>query len=161
MAAHSDIINASEANEELQTFLFYLDDNQEDFLDSLKKQGYQLNYSLNSLRELECYIKDKGEAIAWKNKAESAALLRLPVWSYVGETFRKNFGGHWVVSLDDPQNVNYGEWVIKGFDQVGVEFDPLGTMQSFLLRGKPSIRAMMEAHARPVRLDLSEFPEED
>ncbi|RZJ88707.1 MAG: hypothetical protein EOO60_10790 [Hymenobacter sp.] len=157
----SQLLDADAANEELQTFLFYLDDNQEAFRDSLAVQGYTLDYSLNTLPELERYIRDKGPQIAWQNKAESAAKLRLPVWSYIGETFRNVFGGGWRVSLDDPNSVNYGKWVLKGFDAVGVEFDPLRTMQAFLLRGKPPIRSMMEAHATPTPLDLSHLPTED
>ncbi|GEM_PF-824398 len=153
---------AATKKEELQTFLFYLDDNQEEFIDNLTAQGYNLDYSLDTLPELERYIQGKGEQIAWKNKAESAATLRLPIWSYIGETFRQTFGGGWLVSLDDSDSVNYGQWVIKGFDTVGVEFDPLGILQGYLLRGKPGALARaLEAHVNAIPLDLSHLPEED
>lgn len=74
----------------------------------------------------------------------------------------KAFGGEWVVSLDDPDGVNYGQWVIKGFDTVGVEFDPLGILQGYLLRGKPgALQLAVEAHVRVMPLDLSDLPEEE
>ena len=154
-------IDPEAANEELQQYLFHLADNQEEFTEKLQSSGYDLNYGLDNLPELERYIGDMGERIAWKNKAESAAILRLGVWSYIGETFRKNFGGGWVVSLDDPASINYGKWVISGFGKLGLEFDPLGTMISFLLRGKPSVRSMMESYVHIVPLDLSHLPEEE
>ena len=154
-------IDPEAANEELQQYLFHLADNQEEFVEKLQNSGFNLDYSLNSLPELERYIEEMGERIAWKNKAESAAFLRLGVWSYIGETFRKNFGGGWLVSLKDPDSVYYGKWVISGFSKLELEFDPLGTMLSFLLRGKPSIRSMMESHVHIVPLDLSHLSEED
>ena len=154
-------INPEAANEKLQQYLFHLADNQEDFVENLENSGYNVDYSLDSLAELERYIEGMGEQIAWKNKAETAAVLRLGVWSYIGETFRKNFGGGWLVSLNNPDSVYYGKWVISGFSELGLEFDPLGTMLSFLLRGKPSIRGMMESYVRIVPLDLSHLPEED
>lgn len=105
--------------------------------------------------------KEQGEQLAWKNKSEEAAKLRLPVWSYIGETFRKVTGGGWQVSVDDPTSVNYGKWVIAGFSRLGLEFDPFRTMQAYLLRGKPSLRSMMEAHIHVKPLDLSELPVEE
>jgi len=58
--------------------------------------------------------------------------------------------------------VNYGQWVIKGFDTVGVEFDPLGILQGYLLRGKPgALQLAVEAHVRVMPLDLSDLPEEE
>lgn len=154
-------IDPEAANEELQQYLFHLTDNQEEFINKLQSSGFNFDYSLDSLPELERYIGDMGERIAWKNKAESAAFLRLGVWSYIGETFRKNFGGGWLVSLSDTDSVYYGKWVISGFSELGLDFDPLGTMLSFLLRGKPSIRSMMESYVNIVPLDLSHLPEED
>lgn len=154
-------IDSEVANEELQQYLFHLADNQQEFIEKLHSNGYGLDYSLDNLIELERYVKDMGEQIAWKNKAESAAYLRLGVWSYIGETFRRNFGGGWLVSLHDSDSIYYGKWVISGFGKLGLEFDPIGTMISFLLRGKPSIRSMMESHVHIVPLDLTHLPEED
>lgn len=133
----------------------------EEFVDDGQQEGYAFDYSLDSLSELERFMQDEADAIAWANTEEDAIRTRMYVWVYIAETFRKNFGGNWLVSLDDPQSVTYGKWVIKGFDTVGVEFDPVRTMKAFLLRGKPHVRSMMEAHANPVPLDLSHLPEED
>ncbi|HEX8329677.1 MAG TPA: hypothetical protein VF629_19225 [Hymenobacter sp.] len=162
MATPKQLIDAEAANEELQLFLFHLADNQESFVARTRDEGYTLDYTLHSLGELERYIKDKGEQIAWRNTSEDAAALRLPVWSYLGETFRKVFGGGWNVSLDDPSSINYGKWVISGFDEAGVEFDPLRTMQGYLLRGQPgSLRRSLEVQVRFVPTDLSDLAEDD
>jgi hypothetical protein len=162
MATSKQLIDAEAANEELQMFLFHLADNQEFFIERVKEEGYTLDYSLNSLSELERYIRDKGEQIAWRNTSENAAMLRLPIWSYLGETFRKVFGGGWNVSLEDPASINYGKWVISGFDKTGMAFDPLRTMQGYLLRGQPgSLRRSLEVHVHFVPTDLSDLAEDD
>lgn len=160
MAAKQQLDYEAE-NKKLQDFLSSMPFFLEEFISDGQQQGYNFDYNLTSLDEVERYIQDNQELMAWKNNSDLAKWQRMYTWCYIGETFRKAFGGDWIVSLDDVQNLNYGKWVIKGFDQVGVEFDPLRTLQAYLLRGKPSIRAMVEAHARPVSLDLSEFPEED
>lgn len=162
MATPKQLIDADSANEELQMFLFHLADNQEGFIERLRTEGYSLDYSLTSLSELERYIQDKGEQIAWRNTSDDAGMLRLPVWSYLGETFRKVFGGGWNVSLEDPASINYGKWVISGFDNKGMEFDPLRTMQGYLLRGQPgSLRRSLEVHIQFVPTDLSDLAEDD
>jgi len=153
------LLDAAAENENLQKFLTTLDFLREEL--QAEAEDYKLDYSLDSLGELERFMQDEAEIIAWGNTTESAVRTRMYIWVYIAETFRKSFGGDWIVSLDDPKNVNYGKWVIKGFDTVGVEFDPVRTMKAFLLRGKPHIRSMMEAHANPVPLDLSHLPEED
>ena len=49
-----------------------------------------------------------------------------------------------------------------GHDAVGMEFEPLGVLQGFLLRGKPGgLRRVMEAHVNLVPLDLSHLPEDE
>lgn len=154
-------LDAKAENQKLQEFLSSISFFLEEFVDDGQKEGYNFDYSLSSADELELYISNNKELMDWKNDSELSKWKRMYAWCYIGETFRKAFGGKWIVSLDDMQNLNYGKWVIKGFDVVGVEFDPLRTLQAYLLRGKPHIKSMMEAHVNTVPLDLSEFPEED
>lgn len=148
-------------NEKLQQFIFEMGDRQEAFLTSRGEQGYRLDHSLDTLTELERYIDFRKPEMQWRDKTDAAIELRLDCWSYVGETFKKNFGGGWNVSLEDFDSALYGQFVIEKFDEVGQEFDPLGTLQSYLLRGRPSIRSMMEAHMDYTAIDLSDLPEED
>jgi len=149
-------------NKKLQDFLSSMPDFLEEFVDDGQREGYTFDYSLNSLHDLERYIADNKEMMAWKNDSDLSKWQRMYSWCYIGETFRKAFGGEWKVSLDDPDSVNYGQWVIKGFDTVGMEFDPLGTLQGYLLRGKPGALARaLEAHVNTIPLDLSHLPEED
>ena len=148
-------------NEKLQLFIFEMGDRQEAFLASLRAQGYRLDYSLATLPELERYIDARKPAMQWRDKSDAAIDLRLDCWSYLGECFRKVFGGGWNVSLEEPDGILYGQFVIEKFDEIGQEFDPLGTLQSYLLRGRPSLRSMMEAHVDYTPIDLSDLPEED
>lgn len=148
-------------NEKLQVFLFEMGDRQAKFMESLEEQGYYLDYTLDSLSELTRYIDVRKSQMQWRDKSDAAIELRLDCWSYIGETFRKTFGGGWNISLEDVDSALYGQYIIEKFDEIGQEFDPLGTLQSYLLRGKPSLRSMMEAHVDYTPIDLSDLPEED
>jgi hypothetical protein len=155
-------LDAAAENQKLQDFLASMPDFLEEFVEDAQQEGYTLNYSLASIEDLERYIADNRELLAWKNQSDLSKWQRLYTWCYLGETFRKAFGGEWVVSLDDPDGVNYGQWVIKGFDTVGVEFDPLGILQGYILRGKPgALPRAVEAHVRVTPLDLSDLPAEE
>jgi len=147
-------------NERLQLLLFEMPDRQEDFLEAAATEGYHLDYALNTLPELERYLRDHAAALAWRDKSADAVARRLDCWSYIGETFRENFGGGWNVSLTDPDSVLYGQFVLQDFGDRGLEFSPTTTLQAYLLRGKPAIRSMMEAHIQVAPVDLSDLPEE-
>ena len=154
------VLDSRAENEKLQLFLFELDDHQELFTETAEVEGYTLDYSLDSLLELERYLADK--QVTFLDASDRALAQRMNCWSYVGETFRENFGGGWTVSVDDPQSVNYGLFVIQGFDAVGVEFEPLGTLRRYLRQAKPGrLRGLMEAHVHAAPLDLSHLPEEE
>lgn len=149
-------------NEKLNVFLFEMDDRQEAFTAKLDAQGYHLDYTLSMLPDLERYLKAHRQQMDWKDKSAVAVGLRADCWSYLGETFRQTFGGGWEVSLTDPSSVNYGKWVVSGFDALEVEFEPLGTLQGYLLRGKPgTLRRALESKVHATPLDLSHLPEED
>ena len=147
-------------NERLQLLLFEMPDRQEDFLEAAAAEGYHLNYTLDNLPELERYLRDHATVLAWRDKSATAVARRLDCWSYIGETFRENFGGGWNVSLTDPDSVLYGQFVLQDFGDRGLEFSPSNTLQAYLLRGKPAIRSMMEAHIHVAPVDLSDLPEE-
>jgi hypothetical protein len=154
------LLNPAAENERLQLLLFEMPDRQEDFLEAAAAEGYHLDYTLATLPELERYLRDHAEALAWRDKSASAVAGRLDCWSYIGETFRQNFGGGWNVSLTNPDSVLYGQFVLQDFSNNGLEFSPSNTLQAYLLRGKPSIRSMMEAHVHVAPVDLSDLPEE-
>ena len=160
VAKHS--LDLESENEKLNLFLFEMDDRQEAFVEKLEEQGYSLDYTLDSVAYLERYIQANYAQIEWKNKTNDAIELRGDCWSYLGETFRKTYGGGWRVSAEGPENVNYGKWVIEGFDDKGTEFEPLGTLQGYLLRGKPgSLKRSLEVHVNFVPTDLSDLAEDD
>lgn len=155
------LLDSEEENEKLQLFIFEISDRQEAFMDAVAAKGYRLDYTFDTLSELERYIQAHAARMTWADKSDEAVAQRVDCWSYLGETFRKNYGGSWQVSLDDAQNVNYGMFVIQGFDAVGVEFEPLGTLRRYMRQAKPGgLRSMMDAHVHVAPLDLSDLPEE-
>lgn len=44
---------------------------------------------------------------------------------YVGETFRKNIGGHWDIILEDEKNIFYNIPVITGYKEKATPYCPL------------------------------------
>lgn len=152
-------LNKQKENEKLNIFLVEMDDLQDAFLTRAAAEGYRLDYALNSLSDVERYVRDK--QLNWRDKSDEAVDARGDVWSYLGETFRRAYGGRWGVSIDDLNNVNYGQYVIEDFGSNGVEFPPLSILQGYLLRGKPgSLRKMLDVHVRFVPTDLGHIPEE-
>lgn len=158
--ATNPTLNAEEEEEKLNIFLMGMHDVLEAFVAKAARGGYQLSYSVDCLDDLERYIRE--QRMDWRDKSDVAVNQRLDCWALLGTIFQRHYGGHWAVSLDDPDSVNYGQFVIQGFDAVGMEFEPLGVLQGFLLRGKPGgLRRVMEAHVNLVPLDLSHLPEDE
>ena len=158
----TQLLDYEDENEKLQIFLFEMADRQEVFLDTAQAEGYSLDYTLDSLVELERYIETHKLQMQWLDKSDGAVSLRVDCWSYLGETFRKTYGGGWNVSLNDLDSINYGQFVIEDFDETKQEFDPLGILQGYLLRGKSgSLRRSVDSYVDFKPIDLSDLGEEN
>lgn len=148
--------------QKLRNFLTSLPAYLEEFVEDGGQDGYTFDFSLASLSDVERYVAVNQELLAWQNMSDLSKWQRLYTWCYLGETFRAAYGGQWRVSVEDPDSVHYGQWVIGDFDATGGEFDPLGTLQGYLLRGKPgAFRRALAAHVTTTPLDLSHLPEEE
>jgi hypothetical protein len=93
--------------DDFETWLFSIDDELEEFLQSVSTDfAEKLNYSLDSLLEIEAYILEQYDSIDEIMKASNKrALDRLSI--YVGESIRKSIGGNWDIELDDSEDVFY------------------------------------------------------
>lgn len=93
--------------DDFETWLFSMDEELDAFFSSLPANIIKkLDYSLDSLLELEALILKKFDSInsimATENKLELDRLAR-----YVGESIRKSVGGKWDIELDDPSDAFY------------------------------------------------------
>ena len=79
-----------------------------------KEQNLKLDYSIESLDELEGWIlanyKEVNDLIADRKMLDYLTV-------YVGETIRKNLGGKWVIDLENKENVFYSMPVVINPDR--------------------------------------------
>ena len=101
--------------EQFEYWLADMDDALERFFATLPDEvRNQLDYSPQSLDVLEKWLLSKYSKMdELQRPSESRALDGMA--RYVGETFRKNLGGHWEIRLDDPKYVYYGMPQITGY----------------------------------------------
>jgi len=81
-------LDAAAENQKLQDFLASMPDFLEEFVDDAQQEGCTLNYSLASIEDLERYMEDNRELLAWKNQSDLSKWQRMYTWCYLGETFR-------------------------------------------------------------------------
>lgn len=145
----------AKALDDFEMFLFMIDDVLEPFIEQAEQAGYVLNYSLESLDQVEAY------AIEVDTKPLDDFHGRAS--QYLGETVRKVFGGHWELSLNMKENsMNYGKPVIVGHSKYDVEFPPYEVVARFLRRRLPGLlKQVVLNDVDPQILDLSDLPTED
>lgn len=92
-----------------------------------KNDGYDWNFSLASLNQLEDFILEK-------NIDENHPFYD-DIASYIGEVVRHNYGGQWECCLDKKGNsMLYGWPVIIGWNKYDVLFCPYESLRLFLFR---------------------------
>ena len=89
-----------------------------------KSLADKLDFSPDSLGVMEAHILETyanvNEAKAPTEAARVDAMAR-----YVGEVFRKHFGGKWKIDYSDKKNAFYGRPQIAGMKSQEVQFCPL------------------------------------
>lgn len=153
-------LDPEQENERLQLFTFNKADEQDAFIETAEQEGYLLDYSLNSLTELERYVRANNLTVS--DKSNKAIAQRMDCWTYLGEVVRRNFGGRWQVSMNDENSLNRGLFVIEGHAKTpGVEFVPSRLLQAFIQRGRGGEwRRAIEAQTDPRPVDFSDLQEE-
>jgi len=112
-------------NDDFQLWVFNMDDELDAFKATLPVElAKWLDYSVESLTLLEAWILNRYPTFEDTEKKEEAQVLD---WlaRYVGETFRKQIGGHWDIDLENKKNVYYGLPVITGFEEKPTPVCPL------------------------------------
>lgn len=118
-------MTASLTNDDFQLWIFNMDDRLEWLRKTLPAELIgRLDYSVESLALLESWILQRYESIEDIKQATEIQLTDA-LASYVGETFRKQIGGHWDIDLENKQNAYYGLPVITGFEEKPTPVCPL------------------------------------
>ncbi|KQM77872.1 hypothetical protein ASE74_15850 [Pedobacter sp. Leaf216] len=149
-------LTIEELEEKFENFIFNIDDYLESFIDKAEEQGYNLDYSTNSLNDLENYLT--------KNKIDKDNDDVNDAAAYFGEVVRKNYGGNWICSLDIENNsLYYGKPVIVGHTQPkDLQLSPFDSVLIFVIRPRKNhFLKVVKNHIDPEELDLDEFPTEN
>lgn len=115
--------------EMFQLYIFEMDDVLEDFIHSADLEE-KLDYSVESLGVIEEYLSKNG-CCSDTSKSRSAR--------YLGEVFRKNYGGHWDLCTDGQKFLYNGLPVIKNISNVDFDFCPLAVIENFAVSRKPGL----------------------
>lgn len=139
-----------ELAEMFENFLFSVDDYMESILEKTKEQGYILDFSLQSLSNLEKYLVQNRINANDDDVNDSAA--------YLGEVIRKSIGGMWKCSLDLKNNsIYYGRPVITAYTTPkDLEFSPFDCILNYLEDPEPGylIKAVKnDLDDEPLNLD--------
>lgn len=155
--------NREEEEERLEGFLLNMTDEQALFIEQSQGKSYKLDriYSLNSLTELERYVRE--QKVDFGNPSNEALDQRTNCWYYLGEVVRRNFNGQWAFSMNEENTIHWGAYVVTGHCSVpGVEFEPLGLLKRFILRGYPTgaLQRAIKSQVVPAPVDFSDLPDE-
>lgn len=123
-----------ELQDTFDMFLFRLGERMERLKDAVAEVGISLDYSLESLKEIETFVLQKG--------IDRNHDLYDDIACYIGEVVRKTFGGQWECCLDMKNNsMLYGMPVVSGYNKHGVLLSPYELLNIFLLRKKTGFLA--------------------
>ena len=75
-------------------------------VNALKSEGYKIDYSLNSLKEIDRFFEENsknGKIVSDGLLSEDLGARMFGIGSYIGEVIRINAGGEWVGDDADPE----------------------------------------------------------
>ena len=108
-------IDLIKRKEDFEYWLTDMDDALDRFFGTLPQSlRSRLDYTEESLDALEHWILDRCDSPSALLEPSSKELLD-GLARYVGETFRKQIGGHWEIRLDDPKYAFFGIPQLTGF----------------------------------------------
>jgi hypothetical protein len=93
--------------DDFEEWLFLMSDKLEAFEVFFKKEtGKDLDYSVQSINEVEAWLLTKFESPDDILKQENKEILDLVI-RYIGDTFRKNLKAKWTIDLENEKNAYY------------------------------------------------------
>ena len=123
------ILDKEKIQENFEEFMFYIDDTLDAIKQKASKQGYHLDMSIESLKDLAQFVRQNDV----KNDPENIDYF-FNSWVYLGEVFRLQAkGAYWTVGTENPKILNYGLEYLTGYNTIGSEFIPLLIMNNFTL----------------------------
>jgi len=141
--------------DKFELFMFNMSDYLDDLQSKAEQLGYNLDYTLKSLNDLEDYL-TKNEVNENSDDIESIAC-------YFGEIVRKNVGGRWDCDLEDESDLYYGKPVIIGHTTPDdLMLSPFDSVMIYILRPtKGFFLSVIENDLNDEPINLDEFPTED
>lgn len=153
-------MNKEDALEQLEEFLFSIDDILTDLLIQASQQGYELDFSLKSLVDLGNYLREKGI-----DNSEERWTEFTPCWIYLGEVFRQTTpGARWTLGWKNPSDITYGLYFLTGFDEIESDFIPILYVNNFTknqVLPNHFFLNLIDNMLDPVPVDLEYLPTED
>lgn len=155
------ILNKEKAIEDFNEFLFFIDEWLDTFIAKVDVQGFTLDFSLDSLKDLAKYIRDNNIVNDRKNIEDFANC-----WIYLGEVFRRHAeGAYWDIGLENNKYANYGLYFLTGYDKEMSEFIPILYLNNFTLFSKEDqsnnfFYDLIEFELNPIIPDLDYLPTE-
>lgn len=147
-------INKQQELEKFESFLAEVNYLPDFLMERAETKGYKLDYSIESLTELERYLST--ENIKRDDQDQQLAAM------YLGELIIKHYGGRWAIDLDNPTDLDFATPVIKGHSKLDVSFNPFHTVSIFILRKQTgTFYQSIMADISPQQLDLDIFPTEE
>ncbi|HWV16512.1 MAG TPA: hypothetical protein VN030_13855 [Cellvibrio sp.] len=150
--------NKKEAADKFDNFLMIMDDQLAHLKEEAEKHNIILDGSLSDIEKLEELFDVMSEGC---NTDEKNGLI-VYFARHLGEIVKSNYGGKWVIQLNDEKNINFNEPVIVDHCPIeGLEFAPISTMRAYSLRKKKgTLRRAIEADINPHIIDLNHLIEE-
>lgn len=130
---------SDEEVEKFEQFLFEMDDVLEEFVGTAAQAGFDLNYSTESLADLEKFIiaNRDGSDRSFDNRAAR----------YLGEVFRKVVGGKWELCLKNPKYMYFKLPVVSGYSAHPIEFCPIEMIANFKAKQNfGMLRTALDSH---------------
>ena len=125
--------------EMFEQFLFEMDDVLAKFIETASQAGFNLNYSVESLADLERFIT--------ANSTHSDSSFDNRAARYLGEVFRQLVGGTWELCLKHPRYMYFKLPVISGYSTQPIELCPIEIIGNFRAKQEPGmLRKAVEAH---------------
>lgn len=153
-------MNKKDALEQLEEFLFSIDDILTDLLIQASQQGYELDFSLKSLVDLGNYLREKGIDNSEERWTEFTSC-----WVYLGEVFRQTTpGARWTLGWKNPSDITYGLYFLTGFDEIESDFIPILYVNNFTknqILPNHFFLNLIDNMLDPVPVDLEYLPTED
>jgi hypothetical protein len=103
--------------DDFEYWLFEMDDALEQFVEGVAEPTRsRLDFSVTSLDALEAWTLERYTSPEELMKPEAKQVLD-GLARYIGETFRKQIGGHWRIRLDDEKYAFFGLPELTGFSE--------------------------------------------